>query len=61
MLILPYRYIYVYTSIRQYKFTLEQIALQTLYGSYTFSRLLAMEWLFRSSLACFLKQLPFLT
>lgn len=30
MLILPYRCIYVYTSIRQYKFTLTQITLQTL-------------------------------
>lgn len=30
MLILPYRCIYVYTSIRQYKFTLAQITLQTL-------------------------------
>lgn len=37
MLILPYRCIDVYTSIRQYKFTFAQIALQTLYGSYTFS------------------------
>lgn len=30
MLILPYIRIYVYTSIRQYKFTLAQITLQTL-------------------------------
>ena len=61
MLILPYRCIYVYASIRQYKFTLTQITLQTLYWSYTFSLLLAMEWLFRPSLACLFRQLRFLT
>lgn len=61
MLILPYRRIYIYTSIRQYKFTLTQITLQTLYWSYTFSRLLAMEWLFKPSLTCLFRLLRFLT
>ena len=60
MLILPYRRIYVYTSIRQYKFMLAQIALQTLYGVIHLFRLLAMEWLFRPSLACLFRQLRFL-
>ena len=60
MLILPYRCIYVYTSIRQYKFTLAQITLQTLLITHLFPSP-RHGGLFRPSLACLFRQLRFLT